>query len=272
MFRRLSLLSVCVLLLTSFAARGAEAASAARAVFLKTLPATVLINNETEHSMGSGWVIDADRRLVITNHHVVGDANRVEVVFPEVHDGLPVQEMAYYYDLLEDHPIRARVIDSDPKRDLALIQLDSLPEGTTALKLASGPTISGDSLYSIGSPDYTDACFVLSAGEVRAVVKRKIRYSDQLVDCRIVESTSPTNPGDSGGPVVNEDGELVAVVTGCAGPTLQKNEINDPRLVTFMIDVTEVRSFLSDTLPMVDAPKSPKEKGPSNGRNSPWKE
>jgi S1-C subfamily serine protease len=65
---------------------------------------------------------------------------------------------------------------------------------------------------------------------------RDTMSNGQAVNCRVVETSSPTNGGDSGGPVVNDRGELVAVVSCCA--TKDRN-------ISWFIEVSEVRTFLN---------------------------
>src|SRR5438309_390239 len=81
-------------------------------------------------------------------------------------------------------------------------------------------------------------------GTARQVYHKKFAVGKDenkfVIDARIVETQTPTNPGDSGGPVVNEQGELVAVN--------DSHNIN-AQLVNNCIDVSEVRAFLAESRP-----------------------
>ena len=79
-----------------------------------------------------------------------------------------------------------------------------------------------------------------TSGFVRQVVRRKIAYKGPTVDAQIIETQSPTNPGDSGGPVISDDGEMVGVVSGA--------NLN-ARQQTYFIDITEVHAVVAQLAP-----------------------
>src|SRR5262249_55530047 len=138
-----------------------------------------------------------------------------------------------------------KVIHRSKDKDLALVQLQKLPADAKALKLAKDGVGPGDDVHSLGNPGVSGALWVYTPGNVRAVYQKKFTSTgrdggDPLsVDAKVVETTSPVNPGDSGGPVVNSRGELVAVTQG---------GIFDPnaRAISIFIDVSEVRTILND--------------------------
>jgi hypothetical protein len=89
-------------------------------------------------------------------------------------------------------------------------------------------------VHSIGNPGASDALWVYTAGQVRAVYHRQLTFDDgMVVDANVVETTSPVNPGDSGGPVLNDQGQLIALV--------QSTGAND---LSVCVDVRELSSFL----------------------------
>ncbi len=190
---------------------------------------------------GTGWLIDKAERLVFTNHHVVELNDDCRVFFPEYKDGELIAEQKYYSD--RAHAVRGHVFDSDGKRDLAVIQLEELPDGVEALQLAEQVASPGDEIFSIGNPGSSDALWVFTQGLVRQRYHNSWRFgTGQFVDAQVIETQSPTNPGDSGGPVVNERAELVAVV--CAHNT-------QARLSSSFIDVSEVKAMRDDILPLL---------------------
>ena len=100
---------------------------------------------------------------------------------------------------------------------------------------SAGP---GDTVHSVGNSGVLEgALWRYTAGKVRSVYQAEIRTEDGLLKARIIESQSPINGGDSGGPLVNDRGELVGVVTSTQKQT---------RLVSFNVDVHEVKAFLGD--------------------------
>jgi tetratricopeptide (TPR) repeat protein len=211
-------------------------------VYTRTLRGTALIL--TTKGSGTGWVIDRDQGLLVTNQHVVTTHEQVEVVFPTYgKDGRPVAEWALYQRHAPRHV--ADVIDADIRRDLSVIRLrERLPDGVAVVPLADHEPRPGERVHSIGNPSASDALWVYSSGTVRQVYRKEWRYAGGPVrEARVVETQSATNPGDSGGPVVNDAGELVAVVSG--GRT-------DAALMNWNIAAADVKEYFEETRPLVE--------------------
>lgn len=213
-------------------------------LYQRTLKSTcwVVVEFPTYMSFGSAWVLDTDKRLVVTNHHVVTDGDECRVFFPAYKDGRVIADKQHY--LKDEKPIKGKVFDTDRKRDLAIIQLESIPEGISALPVAEVGTSPGEEVFSVGNPGSSDALWVYTTGTVRQVYRKMYRLSgSQVVDADVVETDSPTNRGDSGGPVVNERGELVAVVSA-----------GDPeaQLMTLFIDAAEVKKYRDEILDILE--------------------
>jgi Flp pilus assembly protein TadD len=222
-------------LLALILAAGARQARAteltSREVYHNTLKATAWV--VTPRGSGSGFVVDRAARLLVTNHHVVTTNKTVKVYFPVRKDGKVIAEKSHYR---KEQPIIGTVIDSDPTRDLAVVQLPWLPETVGELKLADEGVEPGDRLFTIGNPGASDALWVFGTGTVRNVYLKTMRFrGGQVVKARVIEMSVPINPGDSGGPIVNQRGELVGV-----------NDATNPRgsLFTYGIEVSEVRAYL----------------------------
>jgi hypothetical protein len=130
------------------------------------------------------------------------------------------------------------VVATDRIGDLALIRLSSLPEGAEALPLASASPEPGSNVHSVGNSSL-GACGALwryTRGEVRLVYNRRARTpgGERLINT--VETQAPVNRGDSGGALVNDAGQLVAVVTAYSARE---------RLVSHDTGVREVRRLLA---------------------------
>jgi S1-C subfamily serine protease len=232
--RVVTLAAVAALALPATRAVAGEAD--APAIYRQTLRSTVLI--ATDNARGSGWVVDAERRLIVTNHHVIASARRVEVVFPMFRDGELVTGYSEYVSTNAGVP--AKVLLSDPAKDLAVLQAARLPDDVVPMKLAARSPSPGERIHALGSPGVSGALWVYSAGYVRAVYRERTNLQgDQRLDAWVVETTLPTNPGDSGGPQVNDRGELVAVTSHHDGRG---------RLVTGGIDGREVKAVLKATV------------------------
>lgn len=211
-------------------------------VYKKVVPSVAWVQSRHDAGLatGSGSLIDKDRRLVLTNYHVVGDQPRARVFFPLIRNGLPQQDKKYYLDRQRELGIDGRVVARDRRADLALIQIDEVPPGVPSIPLSATGAEPAQTVHSIGSPGRSDALWGYVKGTVRAVHNKTWRAKLEpgkiaTFSARVVETDSPTNPGDSGGPLVNDRGELVGVTQGAAV---------DAQLLSYFIDVSEVRKLL----------------------------
>jgi HEAT repeat protein/S1-C subfamily serine protease len=166
--------------------------------------------------MGTGSLVDRQNRLVLTNHHVVGHADDVIVFFPSYRNGGVVAERRPYMDQFQrGEGKRARVLATDVKRDLALLQIERIPDGVMALAFARNPAAPGQSVHSIGNPGTSGALWIYTSGTVRQAYNKHWQSVDgNQHEALVVETQSPVNPGDSGGPLVNARGELIGVTQG----------------------------------------------------------
>lgn len=228
---------------TKKSAKVAEAAPKldASEIYQRLLHSTAFItadNAEQPMWTGSGWVIDTRRKLLLTNEHVVDNLEEVYAIFPEYEGEEPIADRTHY--LTKSKRIRGKVFLADAARDLAVVELDSLPEGIRALSLAPRSPRAGETLHSVGNP--IDEMWIYTQGTVRGVFTTTWLTGDPIAgvvrrSAKVVENQSPTNHGDSGGPVVNDQGLVVAVVEGGS---------NQGNLLQRFIDVSEVKSFMQE--------------------------
>src|SRR5262249_1689484 len=148
-------------------------------------------------------------------YHVVGDFDTVAVVFPIYRDEQLIVERDYYKE--NAPPSRPGSSTWTPQRDLAVIQLPSLPDNAVEVPLAGASPPQGGRLHALGNPGKSGGMWVYTTGTARQVYKRQRRWpvgrKMAKMDERVVESDAPQNGGDSGGPVVNDQGDLVAVTS-----------------------------------------------------------
>lgn len=228
-------------ILAAMLAISAVAASQAKAdakVYSESLHSTtwVLTKVGGKTSSGTGVLVDAEKKLVVTNYHVVGEARTAIIFFPDFKGEKPDVSRSHYVDNVKTLGIRGRVVAVDRKRDLALIQLDKIPEQANPIKLAEQSASPGEPVESIGNPGSSDALWVYTSGTVRSVYKKQFRTGAGEHEFMVVETQAPINTGDSGGPVVNGAGELVAISQAIAP---------NARLVSYSVDISEVRGFIS---------------------------
>ncbi len=226
-------------------------------IYQKTLRGTTWIlgmRNSQGADTGTGVLIDAKHKWVLTNFHVAGEASRIVVFFPRFRDGKLIAERSEYQDLLrKGQGIPAKVIYRDQKRDLVLLELESVPHGAEAIHLARQSPSPGQRVHSVGNPGRSGALWLYTQGTVRQVYEKrwKVRVGGSTLDfaARVVETQSPTNPGDSGGPLVNDQGDLVGVTQGMAV---------DASLLSLFIDISEVKAFLSANNLLAKLPPAPR--------------
>ncbi len=189
---------------------------------------------------GTGWIVDAEQRLIITNHHVVEEFLDCSIYFPEFQDGKLVTDP--YESIVAERAHHAKVIDVAADYDLALIQLDdALPEGVVALEIASEPGNPGDNIHSVaGNTVGSQSLWTYSTGHIRQFVRGTMANDHEAM---LLESDMATNQGNSGGPVVNDAGQVVAVVEG---------HRTDARLVSIYIGLESLLEYLSDAVRCVD--------------------
>jgi len=214
-----------------------------RELYLQSLPAVAWIF-ATDKGKGTGWVVDAKRRWLITNYHVVGDNATAEVQFPVLRDGRPITDRGSYLQNRTElqksgHFLQARVLRRERDVDLALLELERLPEGTPALPLAQYSAHPGDRVQGLGHRYDSVALWTYVRGNVRQVRTLREGYfsgGQQLAKgARVLHTQVPINEGDSGGPLLNERGEVVGVAAAVAW---------EYQGAGLFIDQAEVKAFL----------------------------
>ena len=207
---------------------------------------------------GTGALIDADNRLVLTTCQVVGDSDVVSVQFPFHNpDGTVETDRCEYTRSAEVKltPM-GRVVHRDKARDLALVQLDRLGRNARPLELAE--TGAATTVLHIGS----------GSGELFPMTLRRVVQVDPPAGPEPATGTTesvqaPTltltgHTDDSGGPLIDRTGRLVGIVA--AGST-------DPggRPITRAIGTPELRAFLADNdKPAPSPPATPIVKAPDS--------
>jgi serine protease Do/serine protease DegQ len=145
-------------------------------------------------SLGSGVIVDAGKGYILTNHHVIADADAITV---RLHDGREFQ---------------ARLVGSDRSSDVAVVQIKA--SGLSALPLADSDKLRvGDFVVAIGNPFNLGQS--VTSGIVSAVGRQGLGIED-FED--FIQTDAAINPGNSGGALVNLRGELVGINTAIIGP------------------------------------------------------
>jgi serine protease Do len=151
-----------------------------------------------QQGTGSGFIVDASG-LIMTNHHVVGEATRI---------GVRLQDGREY---------EARLVGSDPNTDVALIRIE--PRAGELLPVAklgdSDDLRVGDWVLALGNPLGFD--FTVTAGIVSAKGRQLVSRETALE--AYIQTDAAINRGNSGGPLVDLYGRVVGMNTAISGPT-----------------------------------------------------
>jgi S1-C subfamily serine protease len=223
-------------------------------VYQQALPATALLVQPSHKpgldNVGTGTLIDADRRLLVTANHVVPDGDGVTVYFGQVdRNGDAITDLDFY----TKNPkcaIHGRVAKRNVAADVALVQLERAPENVRAIRLAAERPQPSDELHVIGNSGIDDgALWRYTHGNVRNVYSKQWDMDDgRRHSAWVIEMEAPTNHGDSGGPVLNGRGELIGVVSNGVPTVVQdgKKVVEGPHELEYAIEVREVRALLAD--------------------------
>ncbi len=165
------------------------------------LPATEGIEEDFHErftAVGTGVVID-DQGTILTNLHVARAAQRLKVVF---HDGTEAD---------------AVITGARPDLDLAIIQPNVLPDDLVPATLGgSGDLRPGDEVVAVGFP------FGIGPSASAGVVSGLLRILEQegrITMRNLIQFDAAANPGNSGGPLVNANGEVVGIVSAILNPS-----------------------------------------------------
>lgn len=165
------------------------------------VPSLVLVRTQAgADGLGSGVVVNEDGQ-VLTAHHVVAGAGSVELVFA---DGTRAA---------------ATIVEEDPANDLALLAPAQLPEVVVPAVLG-GEVRVGDEVYPLGNPFGFSGS--LSAGIVSGLERTLLRDDGNGELAGLIQFDAAVNPGSSGGPLIDEAGRVVGIVTALANPTEQR--------------------------------------------------
>ncbi|GAB1582433.1 Do family serine endopeptidase [Phyllobacterium phragmitis] len=147
-------------------------------------------------SLGSGFVIDAEQGIVVTNNHVIADADEIEVNF---NDGTK---------------LKATVLGKDTKTDLAVLKIDPAKHKLTAVKFGdSGKARIGDWVMAIGNP------FGLGGTVTLGIISARNRNINSGPYDSFIQTDAAINRGNSGGPLFNMDGEVIGINTAIISPS-----------------------------------------------------
>ena len=159
-------------------------------------------HGSVERGVGSGVVI-IDNGTILTNLHVVNGAKKIRVTF------------------MDGSESDAVVVNTQPENDLAVLRASPVPDDLFAATMRSTADLAaGDQVIAVGFPFGIGPS--VSSGIVSGL-KRQFRSPDgQQMLTNLIQFDAAANPGNSGGPLVTMDGEVVGIVTAILNPNRQR--------------------------------------------------
>jgi S1-C subfamily serine protease len=158
-----------------------------------------------DRSLGTGVVI-IDNGTILTNLHVVAGARKIKVRFAGGHES------------------EAVMVGAQPENDLAVLKASSLPDDLEAATMRStADLLPGDHVIAVGHPFGIGPS--VSYGVVSGL-KREFRSPEgEKTLTNLIQFDAAANPGNSGGPLVTMDGQVVGIVTAILNPSEQRTFI-----------------------------------------------
>ena len=150
---------------------------------------------QTEEGSGSGWVLDQEGHIV-TNHHVIAGSDLVSVT------------------LFDGDPFPAQVVGIDPQNDIAILKISAPRELLYPVTLGYSDTLRvGQKIFAIGNPFGLER--TMTVGIVSSL-ERSLRSKTGRLMKNIIQVDAALNQGNSGGPLLDNEGLLVGMNTAIA--------------------------------------------------------
>jgi len=147
-----------------------------------------------QRAQGSGFIFTRDG-YILTNNHLVGEAEEIQV------------------ELVDSRTFEAELVGTDPESDVAVIKIDA--ENLQPIELGDSDTLEvGEWVLAIGNP--LGLSHTVTAGIVSAKGRSGLRIASYE---NFIQTDAAINRGNSGGPLVNLDGEAVGINTAIIGPS-----------------------------------------------------
>jgi hypothetical protein len=209
-------------------------------VYIETVIREGFFRDET--AQGSGFLVDRQRKLVVTNYHVTQEKDKIVAFFPVREFGDIIDNPKYYADnlprLVKNRTIsKARIIAQDKDKDLAILQLEQIPDSAKELPLAKADPREQDTLHVLGNPAGRPL-WRWAAGTQPAV--EQITNANRIPtiavrNSKVIMFCCAAFNGNSGGPVLNDQGEVLGIAAFHGGPG---------GILTGAIHYSEIRGLL----------------------------
>lgn len=197
-------------------------------VYRKALPSVVNITSTAvaydffnqpvpQSGQGSGFILDKEGHI-LTNNHVIANAQRVEVT------------------LADKHKYKATLVGVDKQHDLALLSITAQNLTPATLSDSAGLMV-GQRVYAIGNPFGLSG--TMTRGIISAIRSINVQNGNQIEDA--IQTDAAVNPGNSGGPLLNSKGEVIGITT-----LIASNGSDQSAGIGFAIPINTAKAVLDD--------------------------
>lgn len=145
----------------------------------------------TEVGSGSGFIVDANNGYIVTNYHVVKDAEQIMI------------------SLIDGRDVTGTIVGEDPRTDLAVVKIEDTDD-LTAVQLGDSNGLRvGEPVVAIGNPGGREFARTVTTGVISATDRFLMLQGEASFS--LIQTDAAINPGNSGGPLVNYSGQVIGI-------------------------------------------------------------
>ena len=175
-----------------------------------------------EEGSGSGWVLDREGHIV-TNFHVISGSDVISVALSESEDSFP-----------------ARIVGSDPQNDIAVLKIDAPEDLLFPVEIGESRTIRvGQKIYAIGNPFGLERTMTVG---IISSLERTLRSKNDRLMKNIIQIDAALNQGNSGGPLLDNEGKVIGMNTAIATLTGENTGVG------FAVPVSTIKRVIPQLL------------------------
>lgn len=196
-------------------------------VFITTIslmvdPNDIFMEVQPREGSGSGIIIDSAKGIILTNLHVIQDAQKIEIT------------------LTDGKNYSARLLGFDREYDIAVLQLHEPPQNLVSLSFADSSKVEvGQRVLAIGNPFGLGG--TLTTGIVSSL-ERTVKSPLGTVMKGLIQTDAAINPGNSGGPLLDADGRVIGINTAIL------SQSGDSAGIGFAVPINQIRRVLPELI------------------------
>lgn len=199
-----------------------EAVAFITTISLTVDPFDLFLEIEPREGTGSGVIVDAKRGIVLTNLHVIQDADKIEI------------------SIANGQNFRARLVGFDKELDIAVLQLHNPPANLVALSFGNSSKLEvGQQVLAIGNPFALNR--TLTTGIVSSL-DRTVKNPNGFLMKGLVQIDAAINPGNSGGPLLDMEGRIIGLNTAILSRS------GDSAGIGFAVPINDIQRVLPELI------------------------